>query len=141
MGFPITPSQLPIWFHSSKRPGGRYLCITNNPGAILPPKTYPKNLSGCLAVWSSPTRPKPRPPPFWLLPSSLATSRATANPNAAALHDLGLAAGNLSLEATARSLCVHKMIGILPDGAKETYTKSEGSKVLTALAIGVPRQP
>src|SRR5688500_16361669 len=35
-------------------------------------------------------------------------------PNAAAVHDLGLASANLTLEATARGLCVHQMIGILP---------------------------
>ncbi len=31
--------------------------------------------------------------------------------NRAAVHDLGLAAGNLVVEATARGLCVHQMIG------------------------------
>src|ERR1700682_1270889 len=36
-------------------------------------------------------------------------------PNAAAVHDLGLASANLVLEATARGLAVHQMIGILPD--------------------------
>ena len=35
--------------------------------------------------------------------------------NRAAVHDLGLAAGNLVLEASARGLVVHQMIGILPD--------------------------
>jgi Nitroreductase family len=34
--------------------------------------------------------------------------------NRAAVHDLGLAAGNLLVEATARGLFVHQMIGILP---------------------------
>ena len=41
--------------------------------------------------------------------------------NRAAVHDLGLAAGNLLVEATARGLCVHQMIGILPDKAREVY--------------------
>ena len=39
--------------------------------------------------------------------------------NRAAVHDLGLAAANLVIEATARSLSVHQMIGILPDKARE----------------------
>ena len=38
-------------------------------------------------------------------------------PNRAAIHDLGLAAGNLLFEATARGLYVHQMIGILPERA------------------------
>src|SRR5436190_16414859 len=42
-------------------------------------------------------------------------------PNAAAVHDLGLASASLTLEATARGLFVHQMIGILPDKARELY--------------------
>lgn len=57
-------------------------------------------------------------------------------PNAAALHDLGLASANLSLEATARGLVVHQMIGIVPDRVRELYGVSEGVQPLTGLAIG-----
>lgn len=38
--------------------------------------------------------------------------------NRAAVHDLGLAAGNLLFEATARGLFVHQMIGIHPEKGK-----------------------
>jgi nitroreductase len=57
-------------------------------------------------------------------------------PNAAAVHDLGLASANLCLEATARGLFVHQMIGILPDKAREVYAIPEGVQPLTGLAIG-----
>jgi nitroreductase len=60
----------------------------------------------------------------------------TGKPNAAAEHDLGLAAGNLVLEATARGLVVHQMIGILPDRAREAYALPEGVHALTGYAIG-----
>ncbi len=56
--------------------------------------------------------------------------------NRAAVHDLGLASGNLVMEATARGLVVHQMIGILPDKARETYQIPEGHDAWTALAIG-----
>ena len=56
--------------------------------------------------------------------------------NRAAVHDLGLAAGNLLVEATARGLYVHQMIGILPDKARHVYQIPEGSEAWTALAIG-----
>ncbi len=62
-------------------------------------------------------------------------------PNAAAIHDLGLAAGNLTFEATARGLVVHQMIGILPDRAREIYGIPEGSQAVTALAIGYAADP
>jgi len=57
-------------------------------------------------------------------------------PNAAAEHDIGLAMGNLSLEATARGLSVHQMIGILPDKAREIFDIPDDYKALTAIAIG-----
>ena len=62
-------------------------------------------------------------------------------PNAAAVHDLGLAAGNLSFEATARGLSVHQMIGIRPDKARELLEIPEGVQPVTALAIGYAADP
>lgn len=61
--------------------------------------------------------------------------------NRAAVHDLGLASANLVLEATARGLCVHQMIGILPDKARETFKIPEGCEAWTALAIGYEGNP
>lgn len=62
-------------------------------------------------------------------------------PNAAAVHDLGLASATLTLEATARGLFVHQMIGILPDRARELYRIPEGVQPLTGLAIGYAADP
>jgi nitroreductase len=62
-------------------------------------------------------------------------------PNRAAVHDLGLAAGALVLEATARGLAVHQMIGILPDKVRELYSVPEGYEPMTALAIGYAGDP
>jgi len=76
-------------------------------------------------------------PVLALAVASLKFSR-NDKPNAVAIHDLGLAAGNLSLEATARGLLVHQMAGILPDKARETYAIPEDFQPLTAIAIGYP---
>jgi nitroreductase len=62
-------------------------------------------------------------------------------PNAAALHDLGLASLSLCLEATARGLVVHQMIGIVPGKARVAYQIPEGVQPLTGLAIGYPGDP
>jgi nitroreductase len=62
-------------------------------------------------------------------------------PNAAAVHDLGLASATLTLEATARGLFVHQMIGILPDGVRELYGVPAGVQPMTALAIGYAADP
>ena len=61
--------------------------------------------------------------------------------NRAAVHDLGLASGNLSVEATTRGLSVHQMIGILPDKARELYQIPEHFEAWTALAIGYKADP
>jgi nitroreductase len=61
--------------------------------------------------------------------------------NRAAVHDLGLAAGNLVAEATARGLSVHQMIGILPDKAREVYQIPEHFEAWTAMAIGYKDDP
>ncbi len=62
-------------------------------------------------------------------------------PNAAAVHDLGLASANVVLEATARGLFVHQMIGILPDRARELYRIPEDVQPKTGLAIGYRGDP
>jgi nitroreductase len=69
------------------------------------------------------------------------TFERNGKPNAAAVHDLGLAAGNLCLEATARGLHVHQMIGILPDRVRELFRVPDGVQPLTALAIGYAADP
>ena len=61
--------------------------------------------------------------------------------NRAAVHDLGLAAGNLVVEATARGLAVHQMIGILPDKAREVYQIPEHFEAWTAMAVGYKADP
>ena len=59
-------------------------------------------------------------------------------PNRAAEHDIGLAAGNLVLQAAALGLQGHQMIGIERDKARATYNLPEGHEALTAIALGYP---
>lgn len=58
------------------------------------------------------------------------------NPNRAAVHDLGLASAGLTFEAAARGICVHQMIGILPEKARELFAIPAGYEAWTGLAIG-----
>lgn len=59
-------------------------------------------------------------------------------PNRSAFHDVGLAAGNLSLQATDLGLRVHQMAGIEVDKIRKTYDVPEGYQPLTGIAIGYP---
>lgn len=58
--------------------------------------------------------------------------------NAAAIHDLGIAAGNLMTEATARGLRAHFMIGIVPERVRELFEVPDAFRPLTGFAIGHP---
>lgn len=79
-------------------------------------------------------------PVLMLCCTSLAFRR-NGKSNAAAVHDLGLAAGNLSLEATSRGLHVHQMIGILPEKAREAFQIPDGVQATTGMAIGYVAKP
>ncbi|HNP29036.1 MAG: nitroreductase family protein [Nitrospira sp.] len=56
--------------------------------------------------------------------------------NRHAYHDVGLAVGNLVMQATAMDLAVHQMAGILPDTIRERYALPTGYEAVTGIAIG-----
>ncbi len=62
--------------------------------------------------------------------------RRNGTPNRMAEHDLGLAVGNLSLQATALGLVVHQMAGFNPSRARQTFAIPEGFDPVTAIALG-----
>ena len=64
--------------------------------------------------------------------------KLNGKPNRAAEHDIGLAAGNLVLQATASGLQAHQMIGIEPAKIRAIYKIPDTHEPLTAIAIGYP---
>jgi nitroreductase len=62
-------------------------------------------------------------------------------PNRNAHYDTGAASALLSVEATARGLCVHQMAGFDPDQAREAFNIPEGWDAIAAIAIGYPGDP
>ena len=56
--------------------------------------------------------------------------------NRHAFHDVGLAVGNLVVQATAMDLVVHQMAGILPEIIRKCYSLPSGYDPVTGLAIG-----
>ena len=71
---------------------------------------------------------------------SVASLRFARNnkPNRHAYHDVGLAAAQLTLEATARGLVVHQMAGFEVAKARETYGIPEEFDPVAAIALGYP---
>src|SRR2546428_7969923 len=60
----------------------------------------------------------------------------TGKPNRHAFHDVGLAMGNMLVEATALGLVVHQMAGFSPEKVREIYGVPEGFEPVAAIAIG-----
>ena len=56
--------------------------------------------------------------------------------NRSAYHDVGLAMGNLMLQATAMDLYIHMMGGFDRDKSRETYAIPEGYDPVAAIAVG-----
>jgi len=61
--------------------------------------------------------------------------------NRHAWHDVGLAVGNLVVQATSLGLSVHQMAGILPDKVRELYGLPHGFDPVAGLALGYVGDP
>ena len=62
-------------------------------------------------------------------------------PNRVALHDVGSASAQLTLEANARGLFVHQMAGFDGNKARATFHIPEDWQPVAAMAIGYPGDP
>lgn len=58
------------------------------------------------------------------------------NENSVAKHDLGLAMGNLTVQAQSMGIYLHQMAGINAEKAKELLNIPEGYEPVTAIAFG-----
>jgi nitroreductase len=69
------------------------------------------------------------------------TFQRNGKPNRVAEHDVGLAAGNLTIQATALGLAVHQMAGIDLDKTRQTYGIPATHDPLTGIALGYAADP
>lgn len=103
---------------------------------IVATKDEPKEFERMLSCLVKPNQAWAGHAPVLVLAACTRKFAANGQPNRVAEHDLGLATGNLMLEATARGLYVHAMAGILPDRARELYDVPPDADVYTAFTIG-----
>jgi nitroreductase len=61
--------------------------------------------------------------------------------NRHAFHDVGQAAANLALQASALGLQIHQMAGILPEKARELFSIPQGYEAVTGFVLGYPGDP
>jgi nitroreductase len=65
----------------------------------------------------------------------------TGKPNRHAFHDVGLAMGNMLVEATSLGLFVHQMAGFSPEKVRETFGVPEDFEPVAAIALGYADKP
>src|SRR5438034_4461471 len=65
----------------------------------------------------------------------------TGKPNRHAFHDVGLAMGNMIVQATAMGLFVHQMAGFSPEMVRQKYGVPEAYEPVAAIAIGYADDP
>lgn len=71
-----------------------------------------------------------------MLSVTRSTFRYNGKPNRVALHDLGIASAQLTVQATESGLHVHQMAGVNLSLVRQQYQIPEGHEPQTALAIG-----
>ncbi len=108
---------------------------------IVATQKDPEAFAKVLACLVEPNQAWAQAAPVLVLCCTSGKFSRNGKPNGCALHDLGLAAGNICLEATARGLSIHQMAGILPAKAVATFGVPEGVQVATAMAIGYATEP
>jgi nitroreductase len=97
-----------------------------------------ERLLGCLvpanALWA-------RNAPVLMLSVAKLAYDSNGSPNRHAFHDVGQAAANLALQATALGLAVHQMGGFDVARAREEFSIPEGYEPVAAVAVGYPGDP
>jgi nitroreductase len=66
---------------------------------------------------------------------------STGKPNRHAMHDVGQAAANLALQATALGLMVHQMAGFHVQKARDEFAIPEDHEPAAVIAVGYPGDP
>ena len=73
-----------------------------------------------------------------ILPVAELEFSGVGKPNRHAYHDVGLAVGNLSAQATSMGLAVHQMGGFDQDKARKVFEIPDGFDPVSVIAVGFP---
>jgi nitroreductase len=79
--------------------------------------------------------------PVLVLTVTKQTFSFNGEPNAHARHDVGLAAAQLTVQATAEGIGVHQMAGFDAEAARQRFGIPESFEPVTAIALGYPAGP
>jgi nitroreductase len=103
---------------------------------ILATKQYPEEYAGVLSCLSERNQQWARLAPVLLVSVAKLNFDKTGKPNRHAFYDLGMAVGNLMVQATALDLFVHQMAGFSPEKVTEIYGVPAAFEPVAVIAIG-----
>ncbi|QDU63816.1 FMN reductase [NAD(P)H] [Planctomycetes bacterium Pan216] len=105
---------------------------------LLATKNDPENFAKALSCLTEGNQPWAQNAPVLLLTLASTKFERNGKPNRHAFHDVGLAIGSLTLQATELGLVLHQMAGIIPDKVRVAFGVPESFDPVTAIAIGYP---
>jgi nitroreductase len=136
---PVQPEKLLSLFETA-----RWASSSSNeqPWAfIVATNADPKNYEAMLGVLVDFNRGWARKAPVLILTLAHTQFDKDGCPNRHAFYDLGQAAANLSLQATAIGLATHPMAGFNVEAARQRFAVPEGWEPVSVIALGYPGDP
>jgi nitroreductase len=101
----------------------------------------PKNYENMLGVLVDFNRGWANKAPVLILTVAHTQFEKDGKPNRHGFYDLGQAAANLALQATALGLAAHQMAGFSVEAARERFAVPEGWEPASVIALGYPGDP
>ena len=108
---------------------------------VLAASDDPKNYEGMLGVLVDFNRVWANQAPVLILTLAHTQFEKDGRPNRHAFYDLGQAAANLSLQATALGLVTHPMAGFDAEAARQRFAVPAGWEPVSVIALGYPGDP
>lgn len=103
---------------------------------ILATKQEPEEYAGLLSCLVEKNQQWARQAPVLMVSVAKLNFDQTGKPNRHAFYDLGMAVGNLMVQATSLNLFVHQMAGFSPERVAEIYGVPDAFAPVAAIALG-----
>src|SRR3979411_2609880 len=101
---------------------------------VLATKEKPEEHAQLLSCLAEKNQQWARQAPVLMVSIAKLNFEKSGKPNRHAFHDVGLAVGNMIVQATALDLCVHQMAGFSPQKVTELYHIPDGFEPVAAIA-------
>jgi nitroreductase len=136
---PVGPDKLLSLFEAA-----RWAASSNNEqpwSFLVATQEDPKNYADMLGVLVDFNRSWANKAPVLILTLAHTQFEKDGKPNRHAFYDLGQAAANLALQATALGLTAHQMAGFNVEAARERFAVPAGWEPVSMIALGYPGDP